>query len=127
MDCAVCLSFWTTGLTDAIIGWRFGTTVLWPLSGFATLGLTWFVYELLGTIDHSRIKEEPDLLALDEALIELARVDERKAQVVEMRFFGGLTEKEAAIALGVAPETARRDWRLAKSWLLRKLSEKPRC
>jgi RNA polymerase sigma factor (TIGR02999 family) len=71
--------------------------------------------------------DNPDLLALDEALTELARVDERKAQVVEMRFFGGLTEKEAAIALGVAPETARRDWRLAKSWLLRKLSEKPRC
>ena len=71
--------------------------------------------------------EDPDLLALDEALSELARVDERKAQVVEMRFFGGLTEKETAIALSVSPETARRDWRLAKSWLLRKLSEKPRC
>ena len=71
--------------------------------------------------------EDPDLLALDEALSELARVDERKAQVVEMRFFGGLTEKETAIALNVSPETARRDWRLAKSWLLRKLSEKPRC
>jgi RNA polymerase sigma factor (TIGR02999 family) len=67
---------------------------------------------------------DPDLLALDEALTELARVDERKAQVVEMRFFGGLTEKEAAVALDVSPETARRDWRLAKSWLLRRLSQK---
>ena len=65
---------------------------------------------------------DPDLLAVDEALSELARVDERKAQVVEMRFFGGLTEKEAAVALNVSPETARRDWRLAKAWLLRRLS-----
>ena len=70
--------------------------------------------------------DDPDLLALDEALTELARVDERKAEVVEMRFFGGLTEKEAAVALNVSPETARRDWRMAKSWLLRRLSEKPR-
>ena len=67
---------------------------------------------------------DPDLLALDEALRELATVDQRKAQVVEMRFFGGLTEKEVALALNVSPETARRDWRLAKSWLLRRLSRK---
>ena len=66
---------------------------------------------------------DPDLLALDEVLTELASVDERKAQVVEMRFFGGLTEKETAVALNVSPETARRDWRLAKSWLLRRLSQ----
>ena len=66
---------------------------------------------------------DPDLLALDEALVELARVDERKAQVVEMRFFGGLSEKETAVALNVSHETARRDWRLAKSWLLRRLSD----
>ena len=70
---------------------------------------------------------DPDLLALDEALSELAQVDERKAQVVEMRFFGGLTEKEVALALSVSPETARRDWRLAKSWLLRKLSRQSKC
>ena len=67
--------------------------------------------------------DDPDLLALDQALTELARLDERKSQVVEMRFFGGLTEKETAIALNVSPETARRDWRLAKSWLLRRLNE----
>lgn len=69
---------------------------------------------------------DPDLLALDEALTELARVDERKAQVVEMRFFGGLTEKEIAVTLNVSPETARRDWRLARTWLLRRLTQKPR-
>jgi RNA polymerase sigma-70 factor (ECF subfamily) len=70
--------------------------------------------------------EDPNVLALDEALNALARIDERKARVVEMRFFGGLTEKETAVALNVSAETARRDWRLAKSWLLRQLSQKSR-
>ena len=69
------------------------------------------------------VAEDPNVLALDEALNELARIDERKARVVEMRFFGGLSEKETAVALRVSPETARRDWRLAKSWLLRQLSK----
>ena len=64
-----------------------------------------------------------DLLALDEALAALAELDERKCRVVEMRFFGGLTEKEIATALSVSEETVRRDWRLSKSWLLRRLSE----
>ena len=68
--------------------------------------------------------DHPDLLALDEALNALAKVDDRKARVVEMRFFGGLTEKETAAALYVSPETVRRDWRLAKAWLLRQLSYK---
>ena len=67
---------------------------------------------------------DPNVLALDEALNELGLVDERKAHVVELRFFGGLTEKETAAALNVSPETVRRDWRLAKSWLLRQLSRK---
>ena len=49
-------------------------------------------------------------------------MDERKAQVVEMRFFGGLTEAETAEVLKVSPETVRRDWRLAKAWLRRELS-----
>jgi len=68
--------------------------------------------------------DHPDLLALDEALTALAKVDDRKARIVEMRFFGGLTEKETAAALDVSPETVRRDWRLAKAWLLRQLSYK---
>ena len=66
-----------------------------------------------------------DLFALDESLTALAEVDERKSKVVEMRFFGGLNETEIAEALGVSPETVRRDWRLAKSWLLRFLSKRP--
>jgi RNA polymerase sigma factor (TIGR02999 family) len=67
-------------------------------------------------------EQDEDLVALDEALSALAEVDARKAQVVEMRFFGGLTEEEAAAALGVSPETVRRDWRIARSWMRRKLS-----
>ena len=64
-----------------------------------------------------------DLVALDEALSALSELDERKGRVVEMRFFGGLSEKEIAEALTVSQETVRRDWRLAKSWLRRRLSE----
>jgi len=66
--------------------------------------------------------QDEDLVAIDEALSGLAEVDARKAQVVEMRFFGGLTEEETATALRVSPETVRRDWRIARSWLRRKLS-----
>jgi RNA polymerase sigma factor (TIGR02999 family) len=63
-----------------------------------------------------------DLVAVDDALKALGQVDDRKAQVVELRFFGGLTEEEAAEVLKVSPETVRRDWKLAKVWLLRELS-----
>ena len=63
-----------------------------------------------------------DLLALDEALEALALIDARKSQVVEMRFFGGLSVQETAEALSVSGETVMRDWRLAKVWLLRHLS-----
>ena len=63
-----------------------------------------------------------DLVALDEALKTLAEVDPRKSQVVEMRFFGGLSVEETAEVLKVSPDTVLRDWRLAKLWLLRELS-----
>ena len=63
-----------------------------------------------------------DLLALDDALESLARQDPRKSQVVELRFFGGLSVDETAEALKVSPETVLRDWRLAKVWLLREVS-----
>ena len=63
-----------------------------------------------------------DLMAIDEALITLAGVDHRKAQVVELRFFGGLTFEEAAEVLKVSPDTVKRDWKVAKVWLLRELS-----
>lgn len=65
-----------------------------------------------------------DLLALDEALNRLARVDERKSKVVELRYFGGLSVDETAHVLKVSPDTVLRDWRLAKAWLLRELNER---
>ena len=67
-----------------------------------------------------------ELLAVDEALKKLVTVDARKSEVVEMRFFGGLTVEETAAALKVSPETVMRDWKLAKAWLLRELSERER-
>ena len=62
-----------------------------------------------------------DLVALDDALTALAAVDVRKSQVVEMRFFGGLSVDETAEALKVSSQTVLRDWSLAKLWLLREL------
>jgi len=66
---------------------------------------------------------DKDLMALDEALQALAEFDPRKGQVVELRFFGGLSVEEVAEVLQVSPETVHRDWRLAKAWLKRRLSE----
>ena len=66
--------------------------------------------------------ETPDqLIALDDALNALATVAERKSRVVELRYFGGLTVDETAAVLGISPETVMRDWKFAKSWLLREL------
>ena len=64
---------------------------------------------------------DPDLLAIDETLVRLAAFDQRKSQVVELRFFGGLSVEETAEALTISPETVMRDWKLAKAWLLREL------
>jgi RNA polymerase sigma-70 factor, ECF subfamily len=64
-----------------------------------------------------------DLVALDDALNALAAFDARKAQVVEMRFFGGLSVEETAEALNVSVDTVMRDWKLAKAWLLRELKQ----
>jgi RNA polymerase sigma factor (TIGR02999 family) len=61
------------------------------------------------------------LLAINEALQELSRIDDRLSRVVECRFFGGLTEEETAEVLGVTARTVRRDWTKAKGWLLRML------
>ena len=63
-----------------------------------------------------------DLVELDDALKELAVVDERKSRVVELRFFGGLSVKETAEVLKVSSDTVMRDWEMAKVWLLRELS-----
>ena len=66
-----------------------------------------------------------DLVALDDALEVLAKVDERKSRVIEMRFFGGLSVEETAAALKVSVDTVMRDWKLAKAWLLRELNRDP--
>lgn len=69
--------------------------------------------------DSSRADE---LVALDDALTNLAQLDPRHAQVIELRVFGGLTMEEAGEVMGLSPQSVRRDWKLAKAWLLRELS-----
>ena len=73
--------------------------------------------------ENSLVSTEPraDVMALDEALTALAAIDQRKSEVVELRFFGGLGIEETAEVLNVSPETVKRDWRLAKAWLRREL------
>jgi RNA polymerase sigma factor (TIGR02999 family) len=66
---------------------------------------------------------DPDLLALDEALRQLADLDPQQAQVVELRFLGGLSVEETAAILGVSHPTVKRDWAMARAWLFRKLRE----
>ena len=63
-----------------------------------------------------------DLAALDEALQRLAVIDERKSKIVEMRFFGGLTEEEIAAVLDISRRTVLREWKSARLWLYRELS-----
>jgi RNA polymerase sigma factor (TIGR02999 family) len=65
---------------------------------------------------------DEDLVALDDALCALAEIDPRKSQVVDLRFFGGLNIEETAEVLKVSPETVKRDWRMARSWLRRRLA-----
>jgi RNA polymerase sigma factor (TIGR02999 family) len=65
------------------------------------------------------------LCALDDALEELAQLDPRRAQVIELRFFGGLSVEETAALLCVSPHTVMRDWRLARAWLARELGQTP--
>jgi len=69
---------------------------------------------------------DPDLVELDEALQALAAVDARKSQVVELRFFGGMTAEETAEVLGVSPDTVLRDWKLARTWLAREMKKQAR-
>lgn len=67
-------------------------------------------------------KRAPELVALDDALTRLAQIDLRKSQVVELRYFGGLSIEEIARALDVSPITVRRDWSTAKAWIYRAIS-----
>ena len=80
------------------------------------------------TIDDAEVAQEKgaDLVALSDALSALTTFDPRMGQVVELRFFGGLNVQETADVLKVSPETVLRDWRTAKVWLLRELSQQAR-
>jgi RNA polymerase sigma factor (TIGR02999 family) len=78
------------------------------------------------TLDEHLLADNPaeralDLVALDRALTRLAAVDPQQARIVEMRFFGGLSIEETADALSISPATVKRDWTMAKAWLLREL------
>ena len=78
-------------------------------------GLTPIVYEELRRLAHRY------MVALDDAMTAVARLDPRKSQIIEMRFFGGLSAEETAEALIISPATVRRDWSIAKLWLYREL------
>jgi RNA polymerase sigma-70 factor (ECF subfamily) len=66
---------------------------------------------------------EPDLIALDDALSDLARMDPQQSRIVELRYFGGLTIEETAEVLGISHSTVEREWSLARAWLRRELSK----
>lgn len=86
----------------------------------------------LKRVDHSGVdldqipevsaKQDAELVAIDDALNLLAKMDQRKARVIELRFFGGLTVEETSEVLKIGPQTVMREWRLAKVWMLRELS-----
>jgi RNA polymerase sigma factor (TIGR02999 family) len=82
-------------------------------------GLVRFNVDEVLELSHSR---DSRLVALDDALNELQEVDPRRARIVELRYFGGLSVEETAAALGVSVETVTRDWRLARGWLLSEIS-----
>jgi DNA-directed RNA polymerase specialized sigma24 family protein len=69
---------------------------------------------------------DPALVRMDDALTQLAAFDPRKAQIVEMRYFGGLNANEIAAVLRVSVQTVNRDWSLARSWLVREMSNETR-
>ena len=71
--------------------------------------------------DVAASSEASDLIAIDDALQALSQVDSRKAQVVELRFFGGLSVDEMAEVLKISPQSVKRDWKLARAWLLKEL------
>ena len=69
-------------------------------------------------------QQQPDLVAIDEALVKLAALDPQQGRIVELRFFGGLNVEETAEVLGISPRTVKRDWRVAKAWLHREIGGK---
>ena len=76
----------------------------------------------LDEVEHLAAESEVDLIFLDNALKELAEFDPHAARIVELKFFGGLTNEEAAEVLGVSDSTVKREWRMARAWLTTKLT-----
>lgn len=79
----------------------------------------------LDGVDVAAAQRDVDLVALDEALTELAALDERQASIVELRYFGGLSIEEAAHALALSPATIKREWTLARAFLHARLQGAP--
>jgi RNA polymerase sigma factor (TIGR02999 family) len=80
----------------------------------------------LEAVDDVPQREDVNVVALDDALEALARIDARQSRVVELRFFAGLSLQEIAAALDIAPATVQRDWTAARAWLYREMSKNPR-
>ncbi len=78
--------------------------------------------DAIADVSSNRARE---MVAVDDALTAFAQIDPRKAQVIELRFFGGLSVEETAEVLQVSPQTVMRDWKLAKAWLKRELQDRP--
>jgi RNA polymerase sigma factor (TIGR02999 family) len=76
----------------------------------------------LDEIPDVSVRNDREIVALDSALDELTKLDPRKARVIEMRFFGGLSVEETAEVLKISPQSVLRDWKLAKAWLVREIS-----
>jgi RNA polymerase sigma factor (TIGR02999 family) len=76
----------------------------------------------LNDVDHSAVGREIDLVALNEALTNLERIDPQQGRIVELRYFSGLTVEEVAEVMGVSPATVKREWSTARAWLRRELS-----
>jgi len=80
----------------------------------------------LEDVPERALEQDLDVVALDEALEALTNIDPRQAQVVELRFFAGMSLQEISAALGIAPATAQRDWTAARAWLHREMSRNSR-
>ncbi len=68
-------------------------------------------------------KQDSEMIAIDDALNQLAKMDPRKARVIELRFFGGMSVEETSEVMKIGPQTVMREWKLAKAWMLRELSQ----
>jgi RNA polymerase sigma factor (TIGR02999 family) len=77
----------------------------------------------LGAAYQLQDKKDVDLIALDDALVSLAAIDQRQSRIIELRYFGGLTIEETAEVLGISPTTVKYEWTIARAWLLREISK----